>query len=103
MIEEIFSQVLANFNIAFIAIVNLLTYGTIKFIDWANGDRKVKVWTKRAVLVLTALIVATVYLYCGYEDKIILFNSAIIAPVSWSWILRPIIVKLKIGYKNADN
>jgi hypothetical protein len=37
-----------------------------------------------------------------YENIIKLINSSIAAPLIWSWILRPIIIKLNLGYKQND-
>lgn len=40
-----------------------------------------------------------IYKYNDYDDVLKLINSSIAAPVIWTWVLKPIINKLKIGYK----
>ena len=30
-------------------------------------------------------------------------NSAVLAPVFWSWAVNPILKKLGVGYKDIDN
>ena len=37
--------------------------------------------------------------YYNMDSPAIIFNSCIIAPVSWSWIAKPILNKLGIDYK----
>ena len=39
----------------------------------------------------------------GYDNAIMLVNSAILAPVFWSWVVSPILKKLGVGYKDIDN
>lgn len=70
--------------------------------DELNGDKPVPVLVKRCVLVMSVLVVGTVYLLLGNYDKVILFNSAILSPVFWSWIAKPIINKLGIDYKSYN-
>ena len=36
------------------------------------------------------------------KNIIKLINSFISAPLIWSWILRPVIMKLNLGYKQND-
>ena len=84
-IDVIVDGILSNFDFGFMFIVNVLTYIIIKTIDYFNGDNKVPTWQKRCVLV------------------IMLVNSAILAPVFWSWVVSPILKKLGVGYKDIDN
>lgn len=101
MIEEMIQKVFNNFDFTFILIVNVLTYILINVVDYLNGAKVVSTLMKRALLVCSIVIVAGCYLYIGdYENKIILLNSAIVAPVSWSWIIKPICKKYNIDYKS---
>ncbi|WP_281526562.1 hypothetical protein [Intestinibacter bartlettii] len=43
------------------------------------------------------------YLYWGGDNTIMLVNSAVLAPVFWSWVVSPILKKLGVGYKDIDN
>ena len=42
------------------------------------------------------------YIFSGYKDYITLLNSAIFSPVFYSWLLKPILDKLGVGYKHID-
>lgn len=99
LIDFIVNQIMTNFDFAYMVVVNILTYLFIKFIDTANGDKAVSILVKRLMLIISIVIVTGVYILSGYDNKIVLLNSAIAAPVAWSWIFRPIVVKFGIGYK----
>ena len=101
-ISKIVDQLIANFDFAYMIIVNLLTYFVIKFIDYINGDKNVSTLVKRIVLVVCIIICAIIYKLFTEINVQVLINSSILAPVFWSWILRPIFVKFGIGYKKFD-
>lgn len=101
-IQTILDSIIANFDFAYMLIVNILTYGIIKLIDYLNKDKNVSTLVKRIVLVCCIIVITLVYILIGYEDYKILVNSAIAAPVFYSWVLRPILKKFKIGYKEYD-
>lgn len=102
-IDVIVNGILSNFDFGFMFIVNVLTYIIIKTIDYFNGDNKVPTWQKRCVLVISIATMAGIYIAAGYDNTIMLVNSAILAPVFWSWVVSPILKKLGIGYKDIDN
>lgn len=102
-IDIIVDGILSNFDFGFMFIVNVLTYIIIKVIDYFNGDNKVPTWQKRCVLVISIAAMAGIYIAAGYDNAIMLVNSAILAPVFWSWAVSPILKKLGIGYKDIDN
>lgn len=97
--EKIFDLLIMNFDFSYMLSVNALTYIIIKIIDDLNGDKAVSVLIKRIVLLISIIIIAIVYEYLNYENTIKLINSSILAPVAWSWIIRPIFNKFKLGYK----
>lgn len=101
-IQGIIDNIIANFDFAYMITVNILTYGVIKLIDYINKDKNVTTLIKRIVLVSCIAIVTIIYILTGYEEYKILINSAIAAPVFYSWVLRPILKKFKIGYKEFD-
>ena len=72
-------------------------------IDYINKEKSVKTLYKRIVLLCSIIVITTVYVVIGYEDYATLFNSAICAPVFYSWVLRPILIKCNIGYKKYDD
>lgn len=102
-IDVIVNGILSNFDFGFMFIVNVLTYIIIKVIDYFNGDNKVPTWQKRCVLVISIATMASIYIAAGYDNAIMLVNSAVLAPVFWSWVVSPILKKLGVGYKDIDN
>lgn len=102
-IDVIVDGILSNFDFGFMFIVNVLTYIIIKVIDYFNGDNKVPTWQKRCVLVISIVTMAMIYITAGYDNTIMLVNSAVLAPVFWSWVVSPILKKLGVGYKDIDN
>ena len=101
-ISQIINTTIDSFDFTYCLIVNLLTYFVIKIIDELNKDKEVETWIKRVVLVVCILLTGVVYYITG-QDVRLLFNSAILAPVAWSWVFKPIFKKLGIGYKEIDN
>lgn len=102
LIEKFIDLIVSNFDFSYMITINVLTYIVIKLIDWLNKQKKVKTIIKRLVLVGSILIVAASYLISGYENYTVLINSSICCPVFYSWVLRPILIKLGIGYKQYD-
>lgn len=88
-----------HFDLSFMLCVNILTYILIKVIDDLNGDKVVGTWTKRLVMLISCFAIAAAYVAGGYENTTILINSAILAPVAWSWIFKPILKKIGVDYK----
>lgn len=104
MEQTLVKQVFDSFDIIYILMINIVTYFLIKTADYFNGDKKVPVLTKRIFLVLATIIMFCIYKYNNnYDDALKLINSSIAAPVIWTWILKPIINKLKIGYKQDNS
>lgn len=91
-----------HFDLSFMLCVNILTYILIKVIDDLNDDKVVGTWTKRLVMIISCFAIAAGYVAGGYENTIILINSAILAPVAWSWIFKPILKKIGVDYKKMD-
>lgn len=102
MIEEIISNIintlLNNFDISFCLSSNIATYIIIKSIEDIRKSIIGSVWQKRVIFLLVSFIIAIFYHIDGTSYKTII-NSIILAPVSWSWIFKPICAKLKIDYK----
>ena len=105
MIEEIINNIIttiiSSFDLSYCISVNILTYIIIKIIDELNGKKDVSTWSKRIVLLVVILSTGVLYNLIGCDNKI-LINSAIFAPVFWSWVLKPICKKFKIDYKNIN-
>ena len=101
--EQIIGVLINNFDYPYMFSINILTYLIIKLLDNLNGDEIPSLVAKRIVLIISTIIITFVYVLIGYDNKIILVNSAIAAPIFWSWVLRPICIKFGIGYKEIDN
>jgi len=99
-IETIINSIINNFDFTFCVTVNALTYIIIHTID-DGRKKKTTLWQKRIILIIASIITSAFYYHYGTDIKI-LFNSAILAPVSWSWIFKPICAKFNIDYKQFD-
>lgn len=102
-IEKLLDLIVSNFDFSYMITINVLTYIIIKSLDYLNKDKSVKTITKRIVLVISIIIVTVGYILTDYQDYTVLINSAICAPVFYSWVLRPILIKCNIGYKKYDD
>ena len=92
---------LESFDFAFCIIVNVLTYLIIRLTHDRNGHKDLTTWSKRIILLMTILSTGVLYYLLGNNTKTIL-NSAILAPVFWSWVLKPICKKFKVDYKDIS-
>ena len=105
MIEEIINNtittIISSFDFAYCISVNVLTYLIIKIIDSLNGNKTVSTWSKRIVLLAVILSTGVLYNIIGCDNRILL-NSAILAPVFWSWVIKPICKYFKIDYKDIN-
>lgn len=101
-IQTILDSIITNFDFAYMISVNVLTYCIIKLVDYLNKEKAVSTLIKRTILVSCVALLALIYIIIGYDNYIVLLNSSIAAPVFYSWVLRPILKKLKIGYKQYD-
>ena len=101
-VSQIINTTIESFDFSFCITVNILTYLIIKIIDELNGYRKVTTWIKRLVMLITVITISIAYYITGNNPKLII-NSAILAPVFWSWIGKPICDKLNIGYRKDNN
>lgn len=101
ILTQIVDILINSFDYTYCLIVNLLTYFIIKIIDEANKDKEVKKCIKRLVLIICILLTGIVYYTIGQDARTII-NSAVLAPVAWSWIFKPILKKFGLDYKDID-
>ena len=102
MFEHIIDILLENFDISYCIAVNIATYLIIKFIDDINGKKIVPRYCKRIILLLVIIVMAVIYHLSGVNSKVII-DSAILAPVSWSWIFKPLCSKFNIDYRRIED
>lgn len=101
IIDNIVQTTLESFDFAYCIVVNLLTYFIINVINDRRGHQDISQWKKRIILLIVILSTGVLYYFAGNNITTIL-NSAILAPVFWSWILKPICKKFKIDYKQIN-
>lgn len=97
--EKIIDILLENFDIAYMLSINILTYIAIKILDYFNKDKKVKLIIKRICLIICTIICCVLYKMFTDCDVRVLINSTIAAPVFYSWVIKPLLNKYNIGYK----
>lgn len=101
VISNIIQTTLESFDFAYCIIVNILTYFVISTINNKRGHKDISTWIKRFVLLITILSTGVVYYLIGSDTRVLL-NSAILAPVFWSWVMKPICKHFKIDYKDIN-
>lgn len=100
IINQILQQLLSNFDITYCVVVNILTYVLITvLINICKGD--VTRTIKKIILLISIVVIGVVYYVIGEDIKIIV-NSSILAPVSWTWLVKPILAKMGYDYKDID-
>lgn len=102
MIENFIDRIADNFDFGYMFTINVLTYFGIKIIERIK-EGKTRTLLKRIVLVIAILFLTGVYTIVGYDNKIVLINSAIASPVFYSWILKPILKHFGVSYENSIN
>lgn len=102
-----FEQVICNaiettinsFDIAFCLSCNVFIYLVINAINRLKRDNPVEEWEKRVVTFVCIIIMSIIWFIIGTDTKVII-NSALITPVCYTWILKPIFKVMKIDYEN---
>lgn len=94
-------ETLSSFDFAYCIAVNILTYLLIVLANSRSENSSITIWNKRSILVGVIVILGVVYYFLGVDIKT-LINSAILAPVFWSWIMKPICQHFNIDYKQID-
>lgn len=102
LISIIINNTINSFDFPFCITVNIATYLTIKNIINYKKNCNFNTWNKRLTFLIVSIIIAIIYCITGSDIKTI-FNSFILAPVSWSWIFKPICKKFNIDYKDNCN
>ena len=100
--EQLYDILLENFDISYMLSINILTYMIIKFIDFLNGDKKLKLIYKRLVLILSTIVCCIIYHFVTDLETRVLVNSTIAAPVFYSWVMKPLLKKIKLQYNTEE-
>ncbi len=88
---------LANFDFSYCISINILTYLIIKLFN----KHLLSTTKKRIVLVFCIIVLGVVWKLTGDNVRIIV-NSAILAPVSWSWFFKPILKHFGLDYQKVN-
>ena len=102
IIQQIIDNTISSFDFGFCISVNILTYLIIKLLDKVTKSKSVTTIQRKLVLLVSIFVLGVAYYFIGADVKLVL-NSAILAPVFWSWIGKPIINKLGLGYNDKQN
>ena len=100
-LEQIINTTLNSFDFAYCFIVNVFTYLVIKYTDELT-PKPLSIWKKRLILLIIILSTGVVYSILG-NDLTKVLNSAVLAPVFWSWIMKPLCKVFNIDYKDISN
>ena len=101
IIINIINNTISSFDIPFCITINIATYLIVNIINEIKQTTKLTTWNKRIIFLFASIIIGTIYCLLGSDYRTIL-NSVILAPVSWSWIFKPICAKLKIDYNSKE-
>lgn len=102
LINQILQTIINSFDIAYCLVVNFLTYILISSITIVIHKQISRIW-KRIILCVSIVIVSIAYINFGSIDIRVLINSIILAPISWSWVFKPIAKQMNWDYKDFDN
>lgn len=101
---EFVKSIIYSFNLMYLVVVNLATYGIIKIIDDLNGVKPVSTWCKRIVATVIGITIGYILInnYNAESEKI--FYSFFLSFISWDYLFKPIVKRLgtKFDYKHKD-
>lgn len=101
--EQIINKLINNFDFALIVVINVCTYLLIKLLDELNKEKIVGTWQKRFIFVMSSIMIGIIYKNTADIPIYIIVNSIIIAPITWSWLAKPIAKALGIDYRKEDD
>ena len=97
VISEIIKTTLESFDFAYCITANILTYLIITILT--KNNKPLSTWCKRIVLIVDVIILGIIW-YIATKDIRLVLNSAILAPVFWSWVMKPICKVFNLDYKD---
>mgnify|MGYP003315978429 CR=1 FL=1 len=96
----IINSIIGNFDWAYMLSVNVLTYIITKLID-TSVKFKTPSWLKKLVSLFSVISVAGCYYLIDKTLSLrILLNSAILAPVAWDFVFKPLLDRIGLNYKD---
>lgn len=101
VLSNALNTTLQSFDFAFCITANVLTYLIVKTLSVYKPKVVGTPTKKRVILLLSVIVIAAVYYVCKVNIQLII-NSAILAPVSWSWLFKPIVAHFNLDYNKID-
>ncbi|MBP3201266.1 MAG: hypothetical protein J6M39_06425 [Lachnospiraceae bacterium] len=89
-----------NFDFGVIFSINVLVYLFIKMTESIFPNVSKIKWYKIVCTIIIGVIFGIVYKEISNIEITTLINSCICAPVIWDWVLKPILQKFKVDYKD---
>lgn len=102
LIIDIINTTSASFDFALVISINVASYIIINIVN-DIVKRDIDKWAKRTITCICAITLSVIYHSIDACDDKLILNSAILAPVFWSWIGKPILHKLNADYKDFNN
>lgn len=94
--EELISQLISNYNFNFILSINIISYLIIQLLHKIMFTSKgIKIF----ITIIVSIAMGIIYYFISDMNTEVLINSAILAPLAWDWVFKPILNKIGIDYK----
>lgn len=94
--DTLLSQLVSNYNFNFILSINIISYLIIQLLHKIMFTPK---GIKILITILVSIAMGIVYYFISDMNTEVLINSAILAPLAWDWVFKPILNKIGIDYK----
>lgn len=97
--DTLLEQLISNYNFNFILSINIISYLIIQLL---NIKLIITRWVKILITILVSIAMSILFYFISDTSTEVLVNSAILAPLAWDWIFKPILNKIGIDYKKDE-
>ena len=99
------NEIINSFDWSYMLVVNLITYLVIQAINEKTKKKKsLKKLTKMLITIVIGVLIAIAnYFLKENTDLLKLFYSFVLSMISFDYIFKPILKKIKLDYKIFDN
>lgn len=94
--EQLLSQLISNYNFNLILSINIISYLIIQLLHKIMFTPK---GIKILITIIVSIAMAILYHFISDISTEVLINSAILAPLAWDWVFKPVLNKIGIDYK----
>lgn len=98
--EQIMEIITNNFDFGVIFSINVLVYLFVKITEAISPDVSKIKWYKIVCTIIISIGFGMFYKEITDIEGTKLLNSCICAPVIWDWVLKPVLQKFKVDYKD---